>query len=61
MRYRYRTPALVGVWRRSAQEACDDAVSARQADRGEDGRIVWRASARLEAGRDAVEMTKRAS
>jgi len=48
MRYRYLTAALAGEWRESRAEACTDAVHARQADRGDDGRITWRGSARVE-------------
>jgi len=50
MHYRYRTPALIGPWRASAEEAREDALRAAQADRREDGTFAWRASARLERG-----------
>ena len=58
MRYRYLTAALAGEWRESRAEACTDAVRARQADRGDDGRITWRGSAKLQtdAGRAGKAM-----
>lgn len=39
-RYRYRTAALIGPWRRVREEAIDDAVKAGQAVRGPDDRHV---------------------
>lgn len=48
MRYRYLTSALAGEWRKSADEACADAIRARQADRIEDGSVQWRSCARLD-------------
>jgi hypothetical protein len=50
MRYRYRTPVLIGEWRSTAAAACKDAVRARQADFGEDSAIQWRVKGRLELG-----------
>jgi len=59
--YRYRTPALVGEWRTSAEQACEDAIRARQADRDDDGSVKWRASARLEANGENSRMSRPAS
>lgn len=49
MRYRYRTIVLLGAWKESAEEACDDAIRAKQAIREDDGTITWRVSGSLEA------------
>jgi hypothetical protein len=49
MRYRYRTPVLLGTWYSSINMARADAVRAGQAYRGEDGMIIWRGGARIEA------------
>ena len=49
MRYRYRTAALLGSWFGSAYMARADAIRAGQAYRSEDGAIIWRGSASLEA------------
>ncbi len=38
--YRYRTPALVGPWRKSARQALLDAVRANQARR-DDQTVRW--------------------
>ena len=35
-RYRYRTPVLVGSWRPSRELAIEDAISAKQAARGDE-------------------------
>jgi hypothetical protein len=50
MRYRYRTAALLGPWQTSAEQACADAIRARQAYRDEDGLLIWLGNAGLEAG-----------
>jgi len=49
MRYRYKTAALLGGWKATAEEACQDAIRARQAVRAEDGTMAWVGSAGLEA------------
>lgn len=49
MRYRYRTSCLLGGWKDTAEEACKDAIRARQAVRAEDGTMAWVGSAGLEA------------
>jgi hypothetical protein len=48
--YRYRTPALVGPWRKSARQAASDALRARQARRDErDSRALrWLVPGRIE-------------
>ena len=48
--YRYRTPAVVGPWRRTPEEAREDAVRAGQAerDRADPSRIVWRSDGHIE-------------
>jgi len=49
MRYRYRTSCLLGGWKDTAEEACKDAIRARQAMRAEDGTMAWVGNAGLEA------------
>lgn len=61
MRYRYLTPVLAGIWRPSAEEACADAVAARQAERNEDGTIGWRDWAKLDVDARGERAVKRAS
>ena len=48
MRYRYRTPVLVGQWQPNEDQACEDAVRAKQALRQNDGTIMWRVPGVLE-------------
>jgi hypothetical protein len=49
-RYRYRTPALTGPWRDSAEGAMRDAVKAKQAQVDEDqsSGIKWIVPGRIE-------------
>lgn len=50
MLYRYRTPALVGPWRDSRQEAEADAVAMGQAERaGPEARFRWKVAGSIEA------------
>ena len=48
--YRYRTPALVGPWRKSARQAELDALRARQARRDDRDRhaMFWLVPGRIE-------------
>jgi hypothetical protein len=48
--YRYRTPALVGPWRRTERQAELDALRARQARRDDRDRhaLVWLVPGRIE-------------
>lgn len=48
--YRYRTPALVGPWRKSARQAELDALRARQARRDDRDRqaMLWLVPGRIE-------------
>ncbi len=48
--YRYRTPALVGPWRKSERQALLDALRARQALRDERDRkaVRWLVPGRIE-------------
>ena len=48
--YRYRTPALVGPWRKTARQAELDAMRARQARRDERDRqaMLWLVPGRIE-------------
>ena len=50
-RYRYRTRALVGAWRSTLEQAEEDAVARRQAERGEAPRhaLRWRVAGFIEA------------
>ena len=50
-RYRYRTATLVGPWRETPEQAEEDAVASRQAER-EDGapsQLRWRVPGFIEA------------
>jgi len=51
MRYRYRSVVLLGQWKATVEEACTDAIRARQAVRAGDGTMMWVGSAGLEGGR----------
>ena len=48
--YRYRTPALVGPWRKTARQAELDAMRARQARRDERDRhsVLWLVPGQIE-------------
>ena len=46
--FRYRTPVLVGRWRRSAEEAIEDAIVADQAFRYRDGEVHWTVWGKIE-------------
>ena len=48
--YRYRTPALVGPWRKTARQAELDALRARQARRDDRDRraMLWLVPGRIE-------------
>lgn len=48
--YRYRTPVLVGPWRKTARQAVLDALHARQARRDEHDRdaVRWLVPGRIE-------------
>ncbi len=48
--YRYRTPVLVGPWRKTARQAVLDALRARQARRDERDRqaVRWLVPGRIE-------------
>jgi hypothetical protein len=48
--YRYRTPALVGPWRKTARQALLDALRARQVRRDERNRaaVRWLVPGRIE-------------
>ena len=46
--YRYRTPVLMGPWRRQPDRALDDAVLAGQARRDEQGLVSWRVEGTIE-------------
>jgi hypothetical protein len=48
MRYRYRTPVLLGAWQESAELARADAVRARQACRNKDATLTWHCGGRIE-------------
>ena len=56
-RYRYRTRALVGQWRETAEEAADDAVRAGQAIRvaTDASELRWRIMGRIEQEGDHNE------
>jgi hypothetical protein len=47
-RYRYRTAALAGPWRRLREEAEGDAVLAKQARRDDDGKLAWSVPGEIE-------------
>ena len=53
-RYRYRTPAIVGPWRSSREEAAADAVNARQALHDESGDLRWLVPGDLEEEQKAA-------
>jgi hypothetical protein len=48
--YRYRTPALTGLWRLTIGEAIDDAIQAGQARAEPGGEIEWLVPGRIERG-----------
>jgi hypothetical protein len=47
IRYRYATSALLGPWRDTEDDACDDAIRVGLASRV-DGKLVWRVAGRIE-------------
>lgn len=49
MRYRYRSPVLLGAWQKSAELACADAIRAKQARLNEDATLTWYCGAVIEA------------
>jgi hypothetical protein len=52
-RHRFRTAALVGEWRRTYRQACQDALQAKQArvdERAPDA-MVWAVPGEIESGR----------
>jgi hypothetical protein len=54
-RFRYRTAAIVGPWRRTRDEAVADAIRAKQATRSEEGELVWTVAGEIEEeDRDAA-------
>ena len=46
--YRYRTPVLVGPWRRRPEKAIKDAIEANQARDRQDGVLEWNVSGEVE-------------
>ncbi len=48
VRYRYRTAALVGPWRDTAERALADAMRSKQARLEEGGELVWLVPGRIE-------------
>jgi hypothetical protein len=50
-RFRYRTAALVGRWRETPEQAVEDAITSRQAEREEvpPSKLRWRVPGFIEA------------
>ena len=46
--YRYKTPVLVGPWRRQAERALQDAIAAGQAHKERGGDFRWTVSGEIE-------------
>lgn len=49
--HRFRTAALVGEWRPTRRQACEDALRARQArpGQGEPGNMIWSVPGEIES------------
>jgi hypothetical protein len=61
MRFRYRTPVLIGKWRSRSDAALEDAIAAGQAERGADGVVLWRVEGHIEAEGEGVSSVRLAS